>query len=105
RVMSTVLDNRRDISGVYSVGTGNGALIDLLKESGRGQDLVVIAHELTRNTRRALEDGTLDSVINQNVGHIARSALRVLRAKTDGIDILSAQERIRIEIIIRENIY
>jgi len=105
RVVSTVLDNRPDLAGVYSVGTGNGVLVDLLKEHSRGQDLVVIAHELTRNTRRALEDGTLDAVINQNVGHIARSALRVLRAKTDGIDILSAQERIRIEIVIRENLY
>lgn len=105
RVVSTVLDNRADIAGVYSVGTGNGVLIDLLREHSRGRDLVVVAHELTRNTRGGLEDGTLDAVINQNVGHIARSALRVLRAKTDGIDILSAQERIRIEIIIRENLY
>ena len=80
-------------------------LVDLLKQHSRGQGLVVIAHELTRNTRRALEDGTLDAVINQNVGHIARSALRVLRAKTDGIDILSAQEHIRIDIVIRENLY
>mgnify|MGYP000510094724 CR=1 FL=1 len=105
RVVSTVLNNRDDIAGIYSLGTGNGVLIDLLDRHGRGQDLVVIAHELTRNTRRALESGTVDAVINQNVGHIARSALRVLRAKTDGIEILSAQERIRIEIIIRENLY
>lgn len=105
RVVTTALSGRGDIAGIYSVGTGNGVLVDLLREHGRGRDLVVIAHELTRNTRRALQDGTLDAVINQNVGHIARSALRVLRAKTDGIDILSAQERIRIEIIIRENLY
>ena len=105
RIVSAVLDSRKDIAGIYSVGTGNGVLVDLLKETGRDQDLVVIGHELTRNTRRALEDGALDAVINQDTGHIARSALRVLRAKTDGIDILSSQERIRIEIIIRENLY
>jgi LacI family transcriptional regulator, galactose operon repressor len=105
RVVSFALGSRKDTAGIYSVGTGNGVLIDLLNEQSRQGGLVVIAHELTRNTRRALEAGTIDAVINQNVGHIARSALRVLRAKTDGIDILSAQEQIRIEIIIRENVY
>ncbi len=105
RVVSGVLDRRDGTAGIYSVGTGNGVLADLLRERGCGKDLVVIGHELTRNTRRALEEGIFDAVINQNVGHIARSALRVLRAKIDGIDILSAQERIRIEIIIQENIY
>ena len=105
RVLSTVLNHRRNLAGIYTVGAGNSVLIDFLREQGRGRDLVAIAHQLTRNTRGALEDGTLDAVINQNVGHIARSALRVLRAKTDGIDILSAQESIRIEIVIRENLY
>ncbi|MCO5065300.1 MAG: LacI family DNA-binding transcriptional regulator [Rhizobiaceae bacterium] len=105
RVMCNVLGAHPDAAGIYSVGTGNGALVDLLRQTGRGQGLVVVGHELTRNTRQALEDGTFDAVIDQNVGHIARSALRVLRAKSDGMDILPAQERIRIEIILRENLY
>ena len=46
----------------------------------------------------------MDAVISQNVGHIVRSALRVLRAKSDGRDIVSSQERIRIEIVVRENL-
>lgn len=105
RVVSNLLDARPDAAGIYSVGTGNGVLIDILKQRDIGQDIVVIGHELTRNTSRALNDGVFDAVISQNVGHIARSALRVLRAKTDGIGILPAQERIRIEIILRENLY
>jgi LacI family transcriptional regulator len=104
RVVSNALDRHRNLAGIYSLGTGNGVLIDHLEERGRPDTLVVIAHELTHNTRCALKEGTLDAVINQNVGHIARSALRVLRAKTDDIDILSAQEHIRIEIILRENL-
>ncbi|MEC9344165.1 MAG: LacI family DNA-binding transcriptional regulator, partial [Pseudomonadota bacterium] len=102
RVLATALKSRGDMVGIYSVGTGNGVLIDMLAEHERCHELVVIGHELTRNTRRALTSGIFDAVINQNVGHIARSALRVLRAKSDGIDIHSPQERIRIEIILRE---
>jgi len=105
RVVSNLLDSRPDAAGIYSVGAGNGALIDLLRARPGGRDLVVIGHELTRNTTRALEEGVFDAVISQNVGHIARSALRVLRAKTDATGILPAQERIRIEIILRENLY
>jgi LacI family transcriptional regulator len=43
-------------------------------------------------------------VINQDVGHVVRSALRVLRARADGTAIVAAQERIRIDIFIRENL-
>jgi LacI family transcriptional regulator len=66
--------------------------------------IVVIAHDLTPRTRLALMDGTYDAVISQDVGHMIRSAIRVLRAKVEGQDILAAQERIRIEIFIKENL-
>ena len=58
----------------------------------------------SRSARRALEVGQLDAVITQNVGHLARSALRVLRAKADRGVIDEAQEQLRIEIVIRENL-
>ncbi|MEM8704238.1 MAG: LacI family transcriptional regulator, partial [Pseudomonadota bacterium] len=66
---------------------------------------VVVAHDLTPVTRKALVDGEVDAVIAQNVGHLARSALRVLRAKCDDAGIYEAQEQIRIEIVMRENLY
>jgi LacI family transcriptional regulator len=40
----------------------------------------------------------------QNPGHLVRSALRVLRAITDRAPIDEAQEQIRIEIVMRENL-
>ncbi len=46
--------------------------------------------------------GHVDAIITQNPGHLARSALRVLRAKADRLPIDAAQERLRIEILIRE---
>jgi LacI family transcriptional regulator len=104
RAVVTEVLARRDVVGVYSMGSGNTALLDALRESGRTGDLVSIAHELTPTTESALREGALAAVIAQNVGHLARSALRVLRALCDGLSIYEAQERVRIEIILRENI-
>ena len=52
----------------------------------------------------ALLAGHLDAVIAQNPGHLARSALRVLRAKADRQAIDEGQEQLRIEVVIRENL-
>lgn len=93
-----------DLVGVYSMGSGNRYLLDALRESGGLRDLVYIGHELTPHTREGLVSGEIAAVIAQNVGHLARSALRVLRAKCDGVAIFEAQERIRIDIITRENL-
>jgi LacI family transcriptional regulator, galactose operon repressor len=94
-----------DLKAVYSMGSGNAAMLDALREYADLNELVVIAHDLTSVTRQALLEAELDAVIVQNVGHLVRSALRVLRAKCDGADIFEAQEQIRIEIIMRENLY
>ncbi len=104
RVVSEVLRKRQDITGIYSVGHGSHALVEVLREHERRREITLIAHELTKVTREALRDNLMDAVISQNVGHIVRSALRVLRAKSDGLDIVSSQERIRIEIVVRENL-
>ena len=104
RVVSEVLRKRSDISGIYSVGHGNRALVDVLRKHERRDEITVIGHELTKVTREALRDNLMAAVISQNVGHIVRSALRVLRAKSDGLDIVMSQERIRIEIVVRENL-
>lgn len=93
-----------DLRGIYSLGAGNRGLIGALGERGLAGKVVVIAHELTPVLRQGLVDRTIDAVINQDVGHVVRSALRVLRARADGTPIVAAQERIRIDIFLRENL-
>ena len=66
--------------------------------------MVWIAHELTQHTRRFLVRGTLDAIINQDPGHEARSAARVLLAHCSGEPISPDQERIRIDIFLRDNL-
>ena len=104
RVVSEVLDARPDLTGVYSVGHGSRALVEVLRAHHRARQLTIVAHELTSVTREALRSGDIDAVVSQDVGHIVRSALRILRAKIDGVGIVPGQERIRIEIVVRENL-
>lgn len=93
-----------DVVGLYLLGSGHRALAALLAERGWLGRFVVIGHELTPQTRAGLLAGHLDAVIAQNPGHLARSALRVLRAKADRQPIDEGQEQLRIEVVIRENL-
>lgn len=104
RLLPPVLDSRPDLCGIYSLGAGNRGLIRVLEDRGLTDKVTVVAHELTPPARAALVSGTFDAVITQDVGHVIRSAVRVLRAKTDGSAINAAQERIRIDIFLAENL-
>ncbi|MEM8841076.1 MAG: LacI family DNA-binding transcriptional regulator [Pseudomonadota bacterium] len=103
-IVSGAMAARAGLAGVYSMGFGNTTLLETLRKSGNMRDLTVIAHELTPATRNALLNNEMAAVITQNVGHLVRSALRVLRALCDNAPIFEAQERIRIEVVIRENL-
>lgn len=103
RLVADALGNA-DIIGVYSLGAGNRGLIRALKEKAVDRVLTVIAHELTAHTRAALIDNTIDAILNQDAGHEVRSAIRVLKAKADGLAVIEAQERIRLDIFLKDNL-
>ncbi|MFN6986396.1 MAG: LacI family transcriptional regulator, partial [Rhizobium oryzihabitans] len=88
----------------YSLGAGNRGLIRALGAVDDERPLSVIAHELTETTANALRQGLLDAVLNQDAGHEVRSAIRVLKARADGLPVIAAQERIRIDIFLRDNL-
>ncbi|MGR9247941.1 LacI family DNA-binding transcriptional regulator [Rhizobium leguminosarum] len=103
RLVAGALGNA-GIIGVYSLGAGNRGLIRALKEKAVDRVLTVIAHELTAHTRAALIDNTIDAILNQDAGHEVRSAIRVLKAKADGLAVIEAQERIRLDIFLKDNL-
>lgn len=92
-----------DIRGIYSSAAGNPGLIRFLETTGPHNDLVVIAHELTPASRGALNQGIFDAIISQDSGHLVRSAVRLLKATADQAPFDPTQERIRIDIYLREN--
>jgi len=102
-ILPEVFSQNSDIVGVYSSAAGNRGLIEFLEEHEQYNELVVIGHELTRTSRAALAKGTFDALISQDTGHIVRSAIRVLKSVTDDVPIDARQERIRIDIYLKEN--
>jgi LacI family transcriptional regulator len=104
RVVGAMVAEFPDVGGIYLLGSGHRALTQVLDDLGVAGRLVVIGHELTPHARDALIAGKMDAVITQNVGHLVRSALRVLRAKIDRSPIDAGQEQLRIEIVLRENL-
>lgn len=103
-LVSGTLQAHAGLLGIYSLGAGNRGLVAALQAHGGGRSLTVIAHELTVHTRAALQDGIIDALLNQDAGHEVRSAIRILKAKADGLAVVEAQERIRIDIFLRDNL-
>ena len=98
------LDRYSDIVGVYSLGAGNRGVLAALRKRGRAGTVCAIAHELTEHSRAALADGSFAAILCQDPGHEARSAVRILRALADGLPFDAGQERIRIDIYMRDNV-
>jgi LacI family transcriptional regulator len=99
-----LLAEHPDLLGIYNVGGGTAGIVSALDAVSASKDLVFIAHEVTEGSRRALIGGTIDVIINQDVGHEVRSAVRVLMAKADNMPLIEDQERIRIDIFMRDNL-
>lgn len=103
-IIRTALDRHPHIAGLYALETPGADLLSCLRATGRLQQVVFVAHDLTPQTEMALNSNELDAVITQNIGHLVRSAIRVLRAKCDGLRMIESQERIRIDIVLKENL-
>jgi LacI family transcriptional regulator len=104
RATETLLARHRNLVGIYSAGAGNEGIAEALEAAGRMHEVVVIGHELTPATRRMVMRGTLDGLIVQDPGHEARSAARILLAAAMGQPVRADQERVRIEIFVRDNL-
>lgn len=99
-----LLAEHRDLIGIYNVGGGTRGIVSGLEQAGRARDIVLIGHDLSDSNRKALIRGTIDAVINQDPGHEVRSAIRVLMSKADNVPLIESQERIRIDIFLRDNL-
>ena len=98
------LTKNPDAIGIYSVGASVRGVAAAITRYNAASRPICIDHELTENSADLLQSGTIDAVITQNPGHLARSALRVLRARCDEAPVIKSQENIRIDIVIRENL-
>ncbi|MHA1549412.1 MAG: LacI family DNA-binding transcriptional regulator [Alphaproteobacteria bacterium] len=99
---ANLLAKREDLSGIYSIGSGNRGIEKAMLESGRKDDVTYVAFNLTPLTKQCLISGVMDAVVHQDM---AKAAQVAIDAVVDRI----AQRPVRfhtipIEIIMRENI-
>jgi LacI family transcriptional regulator len=104
QVADKLLKEQPNLVGIYSVGAGNRGIAEALEAAGRAREVVFIAHELTDFSRRYLIQGTMAAIINQDPGHEARSAARILLGRCTNQPVIDDQERIRIDIFLRDNL-
>ncbi|KPH05509.1 LacI family DNA-binding transcriptional regulator (plasmid) [Rhizobium acidisoli] len=104
QIIARVVENNKDIIAVYVLSSeariplmATAANVDLV-------NLAVVVHERTPFSEEALRDDRIDAVIGQDPGHAVRSAIRIMRARADAREPLAAQERIRIEVLLKENL-
>jgi LacI family transcriptional regulator len=100
--LSKLLAQNRNIVGLYSLGGGTRGVIEAVKVAQ--PDIRVVTTELSEHTRNALMSGVIDAVLVQDPSHEVRSAIRVLKALAENAAINESQERIRIEIFVRDNL-
>jgi LacI family transcriptional regulator len=103
-LVTKLLQSKPELVGLYSIGAGNRGIQAALERSGSANRIVWICHELTPHARHALLNGVADAVINQDAGHEVRSACRLALAAISGERVLPDQERIRLDIFLRDNL-
>lgn len=104
RIISHQFLNERDIIAVYVMSSEARIPLAQVSKCKDLNSLTVVAHERTPFTEKALLNEQIDAIVAQNPGHAVRSALRILRARCDNRPIVTAQEKIRIEVLLKDNL-
>lgn len=103
-IIRRTLEHHEDTVAVYVLSSEARGPLTAVWNARRAHNLTVIAHERTPFNENALLEDRIDAVIAQDPGHAVRSATRIMRARSDHRELLASQERIRIEILLKENL-
>ncbi|MCP1167203.1 LacI family DNA-binding transcriptional regulator [Limimaricola litoreus] len=104
QLMSDAFGAHDDIVGIYSLGGGNGGLRRALGRMAPTPWPMVVAHELTAQSRAALQDGAFDAVLHQDIAREVRHALDILRKLIDAAPVDPGAGLIQTEIFLRDNL-
>ncbi|MGJ8583318.1 MAG: LacI family DNA-binding transcriptional regulator [Marinosulfonomonas sp.] len=97
-----LLDRQPDLAAIYNADGATKGIVRALKEKGRDQDIVLIAHEATADNKALLLDGSLDAAIDQNPRVEIRETLQTLIHAARGTEHKMVPPRLH--IIFRENL-
>ena len=104
RIVAKTLEHHADIVALYVMSSEARAPITCISEFLSLEEIVVVAHERTPFSVAGLLSGDIDAIIAQNPGHAVRSAVRLLRARTDNREPVRAQDQLRVEILLKDNL-
>lgn len=104
KVIARTMVHQEDIVAIYVMGSEARIAVSKAEESCNLARLTVVAHERTPFSEDALKDGRIDAIIAQNPGHAVRSAIRTMRARSSNTELVATQEKIRIEILLKDNL-
>lgn len=76
-LLSDAMPSMPEIDAVYSIGGGNGEILDVLAEHNRGTR-VFIAHDMYAENRELLAQSKIDVVLDHDFRHDIRDACRTL---------------------------
>ncbi len=103
-IIQRTLQHNPDTVAVYVLSSEARIPLTAVWNTRDTRPLTIVAHERTPFSEQALVDERIDAVIAQDPGHAVRSALRIMRARSDHRELLASQERIRIEVLLKENL-
>ena len=104
RLLTNVLQKNHDIVGIYSLGGGNSGLRSALDRIDAAARPRVVVHELTEQSRAALQDGVFDAVLQQDIHKEVASALAIIRNLIESVPIDERIGLIHTEIFLRDNL-
>jgi LacI family transcriptional regulator len=99
-----LLAQHPELAGIYNIGGGSNGIAQAMKEAHRAQNMVLVGHGLTPDTRALLIDGTMDAVITQNPRTTLLDCMTAFENLRAGRDAMAGIEATRSEIVLRENL-
>lgn len=104
RIIERSFQFNHNIVAVYVLSSEARIPITAVAECADLHKLTVVVHERTPFTEDAIHTDCIDAIIGQNPGHAVRSAVRIMRARTEFREPVASQEKIRIEVLFKENL-
>ncbi len=104
RIIERSFQFNHNIVAVYVLSSEARVPITAVSECADLHKLTVVVHERTPFTEEAIHTDRIDAIIGQNPGHAVRSAVRIMRARTEFREPVASQEKIRIEVLFKENL-
>lgn len=103
-VIRQVMQHHPDLRAVYVMSPECRMPVAAMAGSVDLRDMTIVVHERTSFTEASLRSDAIDAIIAQDPGHAVRSAIRIMRARSDQREPVASQEKIRIEVLLKENL-